>query len=417
MAGKRTEKTNQSQTEPCKHLANLLVNSLTETVEGLPERGLFHKPSTRGNKNMNTNIKNKNTQKPAGRAPQNPALSINAVEAQLASATLKEGATASGSGVPEKEVTMEEASASSTPKTTSITSSSEQPKLPKMGGAMRKRFLRLRKQGVPIDEAIEKAKIPLGPAITPATRPKSDKAKNPTKAKKVETARTPSSQPSRKRKRDITITPNQKDKKRSKTSKPSFSAVAGSVKIGVVPNDYPATKLDMDSLNNIQKKVKTAICDESDGILKPTFLCRPFIKDGYAIFTCTDKDTTIWMKFLKCWEELNLKVLEEKDFPDNEHLVGYFEGGAEDTDSDILKLIQGQNDEISTSEWQVVSRRNNKSLAILTISVDRNSKETLKKKNFILDFGFGVKVKLHQKKKKPEPKEAEQPPKEDGTPV
>jgi hypothetical protein len=43
----------------------------------------------------------------------------------------------------------------------------ERVRLPSMGGAMKKRFLRLRKTGLCISAAIEQAKIPLGPAALP----------------------------------------------------------------------------------------------------------------------------------------------------------------------------------------------------------------------------------------------------------
>jgi hypothetical protein len=180
--------------------------------------------------------------------------------------------------------------------------------------------------------------------------------------------------------------------------KPSYSETAGSVKVGIAPMDFPKTKATSRDLEVVMERVKKLICEES-GVCTPTFTQRPYIKDGFIIFICKNVDTAQWLASRRTWEENKWKAMDEKSFPDKLAVVGHFPGAAKDSDETILKLIQSQNTEITTSGWEVTSRRNHKTLARVTFIVDEDSMEKLQEKNFTLDFGFGARIKMHRKKK------------------
>jgi hypothetical protein len=280
--------------------------------------------------------------------------------------------------------------------------------LPKMGGAMKKRFNRLRKQGLSIEEALEKAKTPLGPA----QQPKKERPLKPEGSKHSDEAARPRPvQPKggkRRRAGDSTISTKEEVKRpkmgkhqstqKDSLKKPPYSEIAGSVKVGMAPMDFPLTKVTSNDLDIVMMEVKKLICEES-GNCTPIFTQRPFIKDGFIIFICKDVDTAQWLASRNIWEKKQWKTMNEENFPDRLAIVGYFPGAAKDSNETIMKLIQSQNTGITTSKWGVASRRNLKTLARVTFFVDEDSMKVLQVKNFILDFGFGAKVKMYRRTK------------------
>lgn len=268
-------------------------------------------------------------------------------------------------------------------------------KLPPMGGAMRKRFLRLRRQGIPIEEAINIAKTPLGPAYTPpGTIVERNDANNNGKRRRNENTNSPKEQATKVR------VGNDKTVNKQFKRKATYSSVAAP-KVFLVPEEYPLVTLDSEKLNEMTTETKRLICDQNGGRIKPNFTCRPFIKDGLIVFSCGDKETVHWMKIQPAWKEHNLRALEEHEIPDTNIVTGYFMGGSEDGTKDILKLLQGQNHGITTSGWRELHRRNNKSLATIVLAVDTASMELLRQNMFILNFGFGATAKFYAKKTEP----------------
>lgn len=331
----------------------------------------------------------------------------------------------------------------STPKTFRHRVNGEWIQVPKMGGAMTKRYLRYIKEGMSKEEAYEKAKVPLGPAeATPKFKEgnlkqvekrqedraastskgnpsSSNKPKPGQKGQKKEDAIKPGpSKESRKRPRQNNSSSVAETKrKRDETGeippqgnprkKPLFSEVAGSVKIGLVPLEYPKVKMTKDDPEKAMEVLKKLICEQKTGTIKPVFACRPFLRNGFLVLICSNKETAEWTKQQQtalC--SMGVTVVEEDYFPDKSTLTGYFRGAMEDSNDTILELVEGQNACLEASKWCVVNRRNTNEHAVLTLLVNQESLVVLKQNKFLVNFGFGLKVKFHQGRQEPPKEEA-----------
>lgn len=287
----------------------------------------------------------------------------------------------------------------------------ERVRLPRMGGAMKKRCLRYLDQGLPLSEALEKAKTPLGPATMPPKPKGSVKGTSQTatgdgKAKK-EAEKTPSEPPKPgKRKRvDATNSPadnkgegkRPRDKSPSKpfSKRPSYREVVGSTKLGIMPTDFPDRKMEKEDLERAIQVIKRYIIEQSESNIKPRFAQQLYLKNGIVICVCKDAETVTWMTN-QTWGSEGWTVKEESDFPIQDILIGYFLGAEKDSNEDILRMVQGQNHNLATTGWNVVSRKNVKSTAVLTLTVDSTSMERLQQRKFTVEFGFGAVVRLHR---------------------
>lgn len=292
----------------------------------------------------------------------------------------------------------------------------EKARLPRMGGAMKKRCLRYLGQGLPLSEALEKAKIPLGPATMPP-KPKGSASGNnpagPGNGSAEKEAEKPPSKPPKpgKRKRgDATNSPaeNKGEEKRPReksptkpfSKKPSYREVAGSIKLGIMPTNFPDRKMEKEDLDRVIQVTKRHIIEQSESVIKPRFSQQMYLKNGIVICVCKDAETVSWMKIQE-WGSEDWTVKEEKDFPAQDILIGYFLGAEKDSNEDILRMVQGQNHNLPTAGWNVVSRKNVKSTAVLSLIVDSTSLEKLQQLKFTVEFGFGAAVRLHRVSKQP----------------
>jgi hypothetical protein len=124
------------------------------------------------------------------------------------------------------------------------------------------------------------------------------------------------------------------------------------------------------------------------------------------VFHCSDKETADWLRAQDYWELTGLRTLEEKDFPKSSLMVGYFKQSATLKTDTILGCIEAQNRGLPATRWVLKARKDEVSLAILTLEVDYASTEWLKAKNFTVDFGMGQLVRLRlAKNDRPKPKE------------
>jgi hypothetical protein len=84
-----------------------------------------------------------------------------------------------------------------------------------------------------------------------------------------------------------------------------------SVKVGIVLQNYPGTKLSEEELRQIGQSVEKAIAEHSKGLIKPKFIKLPSLRaSGYVVF--------------HLWCDCGCRALEETDFPWDQALTGYF---------------------------------------------------------------------------------------------
>lgn len=214
-------------------------------------------------------------------------------------------------------------------------------------------------------------------------------------------------------------TPDARDTKRAKTTegsaapakgaKPSFSQVLTGVKIGIMHSSYPEVLLKMEELEAIQEAILDKIVEIGKGAaIKPQFH-QIHKRPGWLGITCTDKATAEWMKGLQDelqpWSGATLKIVSEAEMPHTEILVAYVPGSQDYTDEKILGLIEAQNEGLNAKSWRILRKTVAGSSLEITLSVDVQSSERLKKLNYKIGYRFGQ-IQLRPKKGKQEKAQA-----------
>lgn len=206
---------------------------------------------------------------------------------------------------------------------------------------------------------------------------------------------------------DTTVTP-QADKKaktnhgaipKTTTQRPSYSEMAASVKIGIIPATYPDRKLTEEEIIHLRREVLQLIYEQRDQTVKPRFTQGASAKSGWMIFHCADEETANWLRTQALWVNEELVAINEDRFPNAHVLVGYFKHSAEESSDFILGVVKGQNDDLDTSSWKVLNRRNDGHLAILAVEVNDTAFNTLKTRDFLVHYAYGQKVRLKPKVK------------------
>lgn len=186
----------------------------------------------------------------------------------------------------------------------------------------------------------------------------------------------------------------------NKVSRPAPD-VPGGIVMAVAAKDYPTT-----SLTNAQtKEVKTAILKEvvqqKDSELKPRFESCVHVK-GYLRVHCSDQETRQWLHRvvtkLTVPEGIKLKVASEKNLVKGDIYTGQFTDSRGDTNEAILEFVESQNDGINTSKWKILSRKENKQTIELMFSVDQVSAKSIHNLGNELNYKFN-KVKVRKQLK------------------
>lgn len=275
-----------------------------------------------------------------------------------------------------------------TVQTDTDTGSVQQKRHPKRSGAERKRMTRLVNEGMTLEEARLKCK---------------DSAfKGPRHRNSHQQDRGP-----KRNRSDTTITP-QADK-RAKTSsgaiplvtrpRLSYKDVVASVKVGIVPNNFPERKLTYGEMDKLRLDVLQLIYVQREQPFKPRFTSGAISKAGWLVFHCSDKETAEWLKLQNLWADRGLLAVDEEEFPTGHILVGYFKQSADMDNEFILGVIKGQNAGLDTETWKTVQRRTEDRMVIMTLEVNEASLDTLKKTDLTVHYGFGQTVKFKVKGK------------------
>ncbi|KAG5893074.1 hypothetical protein JTB14_021575 [Gonioctena quinquepunctata] len=116
-------------------------------------------------------------------------------------------------------------------------------------------------------------------------------------------------------------------------------------------------------------------------------------RPGWVALMCADNTTMQWLKStikdIKPWVGAELRVVEEAEMPHNEILVAYLPGSQGYSTEKILGLIEAQNESLNATNWRVLRRVSEGPLELLTLSVDHQSAERLRKTGFVINYKFG----------------------------
>lgn len=271
-----------------------------------------------------------------------------------------------------------------------------------LSGAGKKRFKRLVENGMNPDEARRLAHVPLlTPSMNSTNRfpnyESNSSGENP--RPKKQGRRLNKNLPLTKKSvqdRIDQIRPGSSGQSKSTEGrvKPSYRDVLTAVKIGILPKGYPNSELTMPQLIATQKAVLNKVVQQRKERVKPKFgncLFRP----GYLILICKNQDTSNWIKNtisnITPWVGAELIAVDEDKIPQPLSLIGFFPMSAEDSNEDILALLEAQNENLVVDSWKIFMRKiiNNRHVE-LTFSVDGISMKTLEECKFVLDYKFGT---------------------------
>lgn len=173
----------------------------------------------------------------------------------------------------------------------------------------------------------------------------------------------------------------------------SYRDVVNSAKLGILPKGYPSIELTTTQLIATQKAILAKVAGQRKEPVKPKFGDCVF-KSGYLIIVCKNKETAEWLKkaitSIVPWPGAELAAVDEKDIPQPAILIGFFPWSAEDSNEEILTLLESQNDGLNSDEWRILQRNNiNQRHVELVFTVDGMSLKSIKKSEYTLDFKFG----------------------------
>uniref|UniRef100_A0A1B6K1V5 DUF4780 domain-containing protein n=2 Tax=Homalodisca liturata TaxID=320908 RepID=A0A1B6K1V5_9HEMI len=197
--------------------------------------------------------------------------------------------------------------------------------------------------------------------------------------------------------------------------KPSYKQAVAGIRVGVLHSNFPETLLTTEQMEKIQSFILEAIVEEQEGPYSPRFygINR---RQGVLILTCENTETAEWLKgkqdSLKPWEEASLRIVPEEEIPRARIATVYLPDSILDTTEKIMKLLKGQNKELSVGEWNVLRRSDEGKSVLLTLAIDCATANKLEKEGPWIGYKFG-KVQLRLKKK--HQGNIEQPTREEGT--
>lgn len=234
----------------------------------------------------------------------------------------------------------------------------------KLTSAEKRRFKRALADGLTREQALEKAKSP-------------PERKEPSKRALSDDKPTPSGK--RPRANDNPQT----------SSKPTYSHVLGTVKLGFVTNDVSINPLNDEQMSKLQEAIIDTTIEHGEGF-RPEFEgCFP--RTGWLMVACTNRKTADWLKAhansVKEKSKLDVNIVDEADFPRSHFVRGYFPHSLDLANEKILASIAVQND-LNARNWKVVMRKSDGQLLHLLMAVDDNSWARLLESNGRIAYRF-----------------------------
>lgn len=172
----------------------------------------------------------------------------------------------------------------------------------------------------------------------------------------------------------------------------SYKDVAEAIHVAVIPVGYPAKSLTTEQLTTVRTHLLDLIIKLETPVIRPKYRNCTF-KNGYLILACADEATAGWTKEevnkLQPWEGAELAAVNLDDLPKQVLFLGYFQDSLQQTNEDIIRLVQNQNDDFCTDAWKVARRTELSKTIELLIEMDEKSAEQVAAQHFQLNYMFG----------------------------
>ncbi|XP_039951404.1 uncharacterized protein LOC120768697 [Bactrocera tryoni] len=174
------------------------------------------------------------------------------------------------------------------------------------------------------------------------------------------------------------------------TESRKYSEAVSSIRMAVVPRNYPAEALEPEQLTALQNCLVKAL---SIGNKFTGAFNGIFFKGGMLLVDCQEEKSATWLKEitprLEGWKGPALCVKRGEEIPRTHSMVAFFPRSAEDSYDFVLSLVRNQNEGLSTSAWKVVASSVVGSGWNLNITMDDESYKFIRLKGFKLNFRFG----------------------------
>lgn len=170
------------------------------------------------------------------------------------------------------------------------------------------------------------------------------------------------------------------------SSSKAYSEVVSQIRVGI-KDSSPMSDAQLGSLcNSILQKISTM--EKGEGPSFNGYSLRP----GWLLITCGDQRSKTWLTeltpSLKPWPEANLAVIPENELPKpNIGMVFIPEIDSSKIEQSIT-LLRVQNQGLHSEFWRVIHSKAEKGGVMLTLSLDDQSVETLKKLELKANLGF-----------------------------
>lgn len=169
----------------------------------------------------------------------------------------------------------------------------------------------------------------------------------------------------------------------------TYAKVAGSIRIVILPVDYPAVLLQREELTRLEELLVEEIGKgwsvklRFDGIA---------FRPGMLVVDCKDKPTADWLKEqapqLSEWKGAPLKACLGVEVPPLHTIRIFCPRSAGQEPSKLLKLLDAQNDGLRTDIWRVFSNIDEPNGQLLTLGIDEMSARSIAEADHKLNFRF-----------------------------
>lgn len=221
------------------------------------------------------------------------------------------------------------------------------------------------------------------------------------------------------KKRQNTGEPQGPASKTAKSDRPkgeTYRQALTAVKMAIVPEGYPETKLSEEQALDLELKITNQIRRNPEGFA-PTFLyCR--LENGALIINCADLESSKWLEQtvsdINPWQEQVLLVGEARKLVRTIKIIAKLPKVCNNLEQKvILEKISAQNGGLNPTEWNVLNRKTDPSGLTIVLSVPEQDATALGKRGYKFYIGLHqVQAKVLEKSTKNDGGEAStsQPP-------
>lgn len=166
-------------------------------------------------------------------------------------------------------------------------------------------------------------------------------------------------------------------------------------RIAVHPKDFPDQMLDLNSVIELEEAIATEIAKGASAKLQ---FANAHLRPGALLCDCVNEETVNWLKDiitkLPEWVGPVLSTSQERVIPDAYVMTAALPKSIDQDFQRTLTLIAAQNEDLNTEVWKLVNERVEDGNNVVTIRVDKDSFNTMKRNEWKLYYRF-EKVSVH----------------------